>query len=249
MEVRIQGTHNFTVSNKMRDYINRKVEKLNYFKSHIHEINFHLSAEKLIYKISATLSIPKFGINKFEVTASEMYTAIDKIIHKMDVKILREKTKIQDHSNLNHEEVIHHLYDNDLEKNEPLQNIPIATKATTLADAYMQMELNKVDCFGFYLIDNDESISIAFLRKLEDDVIYLFKKHSLDKYKEYALKKTPKTIKEDSEIRDLALEQMTLEEAKESIFMHDYPFNIYLDENKKICFLYKVGNGKWQLIS
>ncbi len=59
MEIRMQGTNSFTVSQRIRDYILKRVEKLNYFGSHINEISFHLAKEKLVYRITGTLSIRK----------------------------------------------------------------------------------------------------------------------------------------------------------------------------------------------
>lgn len=249
MEVRIHGSNSFTVSNRMRGYIEKKVEKLHYFKSHINEINFHLSSEKLIYRITATMSINKFGVNKFEATAGEMYTAIDKIIHKMDVKINREKSKIQNHNNLNHQELVNFFFEHQEDKPEPTKSVSVNSKPATLMDAYMQMEMDKNDFYGFNLIHENDHVAPAFLRKLEDNVIYLFRKDGNGLYSEFSLKKEGDDIKEDQKIRELLLKEMNLLDAQKDVLNQDYPFNIYVDNEKRVSFLYKEGNGKWQLIS
>jgi putative sigma-54 modulation protein len=105
MEIKIQGAGNFTVSDKIKEYLEKRLEKLDYFKGHIDKISFHLENEKQSCKVNVTLSLKKLGFHKFEADAEDMYSAIDKAVHKMDVKIEREKTKIQDHSSLGHGEL------------------------------------------------------------------------------------------------------------------------------------------------
>jgi putative sigma-54 modulation protein len=249
MELKIQGSNNFNVSQRMKDYIAKRVEKLNFFKNHITELNFHLSSEKLLYKISANLLLRKLGLYKFEATAEEMYTAIDKIIHKIDVKINREKTKIQDHSKSSHEEMIKFFTDHDENKAEPTHHVMMHNKPATLQDAYMQMSLENIDFYGFNLIDENGEIAPAFLRKLEDDIVYLFKKTAIDTYTEYSLKVKSKEITLDKEIRKIKLHKTDLLEAQKAVLDNDFHFTIFIDEKNKIGFLFKEGNGKWKLIS
>lgn len=249
MDINIQGSNRFTVSQRMRDYILKRMEKLNYFKNHINSINFHLEAERHIYIISSTLSINKFGVYKFEAEAEEMYTAIDKIIHKMDVKINREKSKIQDHSNIAHEKTIDFFYEHDNDKPEPTKFVDLSIKPTTLLDAYLKMKLEEKDFYGFNLIEENENIAPAFLRKLEDDVIYLFKKDGTESYIEYSLKTSKKNVEKDRKIRNIELKKMNLLNAQKKILDQDFHFNLYIDDNEKINFLFKEGNGKWKLIS
>jgi len=248
MEIRIQGTNSFTVSKRIEDYILKRVEKLNYFKAHIDEIIFYLTSEKLIYKISATLAIKKSGVHKFEAHADEMYTAIDKVIHKIDVKINREKTKMQKHNNLSHQEIAEFFTHHESNKPEPTRNIQINNKPSTLTDAFLQMNVEGNDFYGFILIESDTKIAPAFLRKLDDDIIYLFKKKDEDVYSEFSIKTSNKSIEEDKKIRDIVLKKMELLDAQKDILDQDYHFNLFIDNNDKINFLFKEGNGKWKLI-
>ena len=41
MEIKIQGTKNFEVTKNIKSYLLKRIEKLNYFKSHIDTISFH----------------------------------------------------------------------------------------------------------------------------------------------------------------------------------------------------------------
>ena len=250
MDIKIQGSGSFNLSSKIEEYIKKRVEKLNFFKTHIEKITFHLESEKLIYKITATLIMKKFGTYKFEASANEMYTAIDKIIHKMDVKINREKSKIQNHNNLGHQEVVELFFEHDKNMPEPTKEISIEKKPTTLLDAYLQMKLDESTFHGFTLVQADNTVSPAFLRKIEDDHIYLYKQESGNAYSEYSLKPTDNTISEEEKIRTIELKSMTLLDAQKDVLEQDYHYNVYIDEaNNKINFLLKEGNGKWKLIS
>ncbi len=249
METIIQGSNNFTVSQEIKNYLLKRIEKLNYFKNHIDKITFHLNSEKLIYIISATLSIKKIGIYKFEAKADEMYTAIDMIVHKMDIKINREKSKIQQHNNPGHEAVIDFFYEHEKDNPEPTRNIEIYKKPLTLIDAFMQMKNDNNPIFGFNLISDDSKIVPAFLRKIDDDIIYLLQQKNKDSFSEFPLKILKKSCKEGKKIRDIKLKQMNLLEAQKNILNQEYHYDIYYDNNNQINLLIKEDNGKWLLIS
>jgi ribosomal subunit interface protein len=249
MEIQIQGTKNFEVSKNIKSYLLKRIEKLNYFKSHIDTISFHFKTEKLIYKISATISIKKVGLYKFEAKAEDMYTVIDKIIHKMDIKINREKSKIQKHSNLGHEAVVEFFYEHEKNNPEPTKNISIFNKPLTLLDAFLHMKNDNNHIFGFNLLNENNSISPAFLRMLENDIIYIFQQQNEDSFTEFPLKIEKKSIKQGKKIRDIKLKKMNLLEAQKNILNQDYHYNIYVDADDQINFLLKEDNGRWILIS
>ncbi|MBP7553934.1 MAG: ribosome-associated translation inhibitor RaiA [Spirochaetes bacterium] len=249
MNLIIQGSSNFTVSEKMKSYIKKRIEKLNYFKNHIMEINFHLDAEKYIYKVDVTLSLKKLGIQKFEVTDREMYNAIDKIVHKMDVKINREKGKIQSHSKPGVEDFVEFF--NQLEENnpEPTEYIVMNKKPTALQDAYLLMKQNQNDYFGFNLMNDNEEAAPAFLRKLDDNVVYLIKKSGDSNYKEYLLMTDDNNISIGNEVRNITLSSMSLVDAQKDILSQDEHSDVFVETtNNRISFLFKEGNGRWKLI-
>jgi putative sigma-54 modulation protein len=249
MKVKIQGSSNFTVSQRIKDYIDKRVDKLNYFQSHIDDLNIHIESEKLQFRLSAILSIKKIGVYKFEATADEVYTAIDKLVHKMDVKINREKSKIQKHNNMGHEQMIEFFFHHDKNDPEPTRNIPIKNKPATLIDAYLEMKLENQDFLGFNLIEEDSDVAPAFLRRLDDDIVYLFKKNGNGSYSEVSLKTTQDKVEESQKIREIVLEKMSLMDAQKNILDQDYHFNLFLDHQDRVSFLFKEGNGKWKLIS
>jgi len=249
MNLIIQGSSNFTVSERMKSYIKKRIEKLSYFKNHIMEINFHLDSEKYIYKVNVTLSLKRLGIQKFEVTDKEMYNAIDKIVHKMDVKINREKGKIQSYSKPGVEDFVE--FYNQLEENnpEPTEYVVMNKKPTALQDSYLLMKQNQNDYFGFNLISDKEEAAPAFLRKLDDDVVYLIKKSDDTNYKEYLLITDDENISIGNEVRNIALSTMSLVDAQKDILSQDEDSDVFVETtNNRVSFLFKEGNGRWKLI-
>lgn len=249
MNLIIQGSKNFNVSERIKSHIKKRSEKLNYFKSHIQELNFHLDAERYNFKVDAILNLKKLGVHKFKAIAPEMYTAIDKIIHKIDVKINREKNRIQSHAKPGHEELVEFFNYHERNTPEPTEIIEINTKPTTLQDALLQMKESKKDFYGFYLLEADKEPTPAFLRMLDDHILYLFTKKSDNTYIEYSLITDKEPIKIDKKIRDIKLKKFNLFQAQKDVLKDEYHFDIFIDKNdNKTGFLFKETNGKWILL-
>ncbi len=112
MNLIIQGCKTFSVSDSMKTTIEEKVAKFDYFKENIKEISFHLDKEKFAYKVNVTMITHKLGTFEFTAEDEDMYNAIDKVIHKIEEKIHREKGKMQEH-NSNREGYIESLAETD----------------------------------------------------------------------------------------------------------------------------------------
>jgi len=249
MNLIIQGSKNFNVSERIKSHIKKRAEKLNYFKNHIQELNFHLDAERYNFKVDAILSLKKLGIHKFRAVAPEMYTAIDKIIHKIDVKINREKKKIQSHAKPGHEEFVEFFDHHEKNEPEPTEINEINTKPTALHDAVLQLKESKKDFYGFYLLDQTNAPSPAFIRVLDDHIIYLFTKKNDSTYTEYSLISDKEPVTIDKKIRDIKIKKISLLQAQKNVLNNEYHFDIFIDkQNDKIGFLFKEAHGKWILI-
>jgi len=249
MNVKIHGSNNFQISESIKDYIDKRMGKLSYFESHINEVNFNLQAEKILFKINATLSVSRFGVFKFETTAEDVYTAIDKIIHVMDVKINKEKTKIQNHNNLGHEDIVNYFSDHEEDNHVQVKHIPLYSRPLTLVDAYLQMECDGTNHFGFNLILEDDKILPAFLRK-DSKKVFFYKMGKTNSIVECPLSIKGKSVKEDKKTKDLELKEMDIFEAQSALVDDKGKCKIFIDaNNKKINFLLKEDNGKLALIS
>ena len=250
MDLVVQGSSNFSVSDRMKRYIEKRIKKVSYFKPHMNEIKFHLSSEKRLYKVDVVI-VSKFGTYKFQATDREMYSAIDKVVHKMDVKIYREKSKIKNHSKADYEEgFINFFTEHERDEPEPTDTISINDKPTILQDAYLQMVDEETDFYGFQYIDEDQGSYPAFLRKLEDNILYLFKKKDDGSYAEYSLQTADKSVSISEEVRAIPLRKLNLLTAQKEVLAQDYYYEVFINSaTNNINFLFKEGNGKWKLLT
>jgi putative sigma-54 modulation protein len=247
MNLIILGSNNFNVSEKTKTYIKKRIEKLNYFKNHINDINFHISEEKHDFKIEATMVLKKQGTHKFSSLDKELYNAIDKLVHKMDIKINREKTKIQDHhSKAGHEDMVDFYYEHDKNMPEPTVSVESDKKEMKLQDALQELKNNKDDFFGFIEKDNGKKESLSFLRQTHEDVVYLLKRKSESAYGEFSLNQNGSINKE---IREISIDKLSILDEQKIILDQDDYFNIFINTaNNKLALLYKEGNGKWKIL-
>jgi putative sigma-54 modulation protein len=245
MNIIIQGSNNFNVSDKTKTYIKKRIEKLNYFSNHINDINFHISEEKHDFKIDVNMILKKIGAHKFSAQDKELYDAIDKVVHKMDIKINREKTKIQDHhSKAGHEDMVDFYYEHDKDMPEPTNSVNIDTKKMTLKDAISEMKNQKAEFYGFY---STEDKSISFLRMTHEDALYLLKRKADSSYGEFSINPTNYSVVK--ELREINLAKTSLLEAQKNILNQEYYFNIFINNStNKISLLFKEGNGKWKIV-
>ena len=253
--LQIQGSKNFVVSDRVRAYIAKRIEKLNYFKSQITEISFHLDKEKnYINKVNVTLTLKKIGTMRFESTDEKMYNAIDKVVHKMDVKINREKGKFQEHDKQGqtHEDFVQFFNEHDTDTPEPTNIIDLSPKATALTDAFMQMKETNFEFFGFNMFDEDanEKPSPAFIRKIDNDIYYIIMKKDDTTYKICNLEIDADNASVGKELYEIPLTKKNLFEAQKSIYDSDHHFKLFVYANTdKPALLFKEGNGKWGMIS
>jgi putative sigma-54 modulation protein len=96
MNIEIKGVH-VDITDSTREYINKKMQRLDFASEHIMDLLFTLSQEKRQYKIDANIKL-RWGqaIHVGEV-AFDLFEGIDSLFDKMEVKINREKKKIQEH--------------------------------------------------------------------------------------------------------------------------------------------------------
>ncbi len=246
MNVQVQGSQTFNVSERMKNYIKKRVEKLSYFKGHINDLVFNLNNEKHTFVVAARFNMPKFGQYNFEANANEMYTAIDKIIHKIDVKINREKTRIQDHSGLSTDAKVEFFYEHEKNLPEPTRDVRINEKPTTLIDAYLQMKEEHAEFLGFNFINEKNQVAPGFLRKVDDDYLYLFDKKDADNYEVWSLTTDGDAVKKVKIEMDIPIENLSTMDAQKRIMDNDFHYDVYVDTSTKaISLMFKENNGKW----
>lgn len=103
MQINITG-HHLKVTTALRNYVEKKFERLTRHFDHVININVILTVEKLIHKAEASLQVSG---NKIYADAKNegMYAAVDALVDKLDRQIVKHKEKLKDH---HQNEVEHH---------------------------------------------------------------------------------------------------------------------------------------------
>ncbi len=96
MKVEVRGIH-LTVTERMKSFIDKKVSRIDFAKDLIVDLLVRLLREGSGFKCEATINFRWGNATHMEVDCYDIYEGIDKLFDKMEVKINREKGKIQEH--------------------------------------------------------------------------------------------------------------------------------------------------------
>lgn len=103
MQINITG-HHLKVTIALKDYIEKKFQRLTRHFDHVINIHVVLTVEKITHRAEASLQVSG---NKIFADASNgnMYATVDSLVDKLDRQIVRHKEKLKDH---HQSEVEHH---------------------------------------------------------------------------------------------------------------------------------------------
>jgi putative sigma-54 modulation protein len=96
MNIDIKGVH-VEITDKIREYIDRKVPRLDFVSEHIIDLLVFLSQEGSQYSLEATINFRWGNSNHMKVKSFDIFEGVDKLFDKLELKVLKEKNKIQDH--------------------------------------------------------------------------------------------------------------------------------------------------------
>jgi putative sigma-54 modulation protein len=96
MKIDIRGVH-LEVTEKIRDYIAKKMHRLEFASEHVVDLLFSVSQEKRRFGLEANINFRWGSSNHVQVKSFDIYEGIDRLFDKMELKMLKEKRKIQDH--------------------------------------------------------------------------------------------------------------------------------------------------------
>ncbi len=96
MNTEIKGVH-LEVTDEIRTYIAKKLPRLDFAKEFFIDLLFTLSRENRNYKIEANINFRWGHSIHFGVASFDILEGIDRLFDKMELKINKEKNKIQDH--------------------------------------------------------------------------------------------------------------------------------------------------------
>lgn len=95
MQVSISG-HQLEITESLHHYVSEKVEKISKHFDHLTNTHVVLHVEKTRHIAEANINT-KGAMIHASGTADDMYTAIDRMAHKLDRQVLKHKEKITNH--------------------------------------------------------------------------------------------------------------------------------------------------------
>ena len=97
MKVDVKGVH-LDVSQRIHDYLNKKMKRLSYAEEHIVDLLLTLTQDTKAYKVEANINFRWGTTAHIGVESFNIIKGIDQLFDKLDVKINKEKEKIQEHN-------------------------------------------------------------------------------------------------------------------------------------------------------
>jgi putative sigma-54 modulation protein len=96
MNTEIKGVH-VEVDDQVRDFIAKKMQRLEFARDYIVDLLYSLSQEKSRVRAEANINFRWGNSTHVGVAGFDIFEAIDKLVDKMELKIIKEKKKIQEH--------------------------------------------------------------------------------------------------------------------------------------------------------
>ena len=96
MNVEIKGIH-LEVNQKIREYIDSKMTRLDFARELIVDILLNLTKERRRFAVEATVNFRWSVTTHVGAKAYDLYQGIDELFDKLEAKIEKEKSKIKEH--------------------------------------------------------------------------------------------------------------------------------------------------------
>ncbi len=178
---------NVYVTDSMKDYASEKLSKIEKFHDHIMDIHVIMDVQKMEQSVVVMLHLEHFRV-KVSASSTDMYASIDKAVDKLQAKIRRWKSRIQDHHKKGRSVVDMQInvlkrpftdvdfineaieLENEAERMEAYQPPQIIgtdsrpLKTLTTEEAIMKMELSD-DSFMLYRCEEDQRLKVIYRRR------------------------------------------------------------------------------------
>ena len=156
---------NMNANDRLKDTIEKKMEKLSkYFSDNI-IVNVTLSAEKNRQKIEATIRV-RGMIFRAEDVSGDIYEGIDNVVEKLSTQMSRFKTKIQKKHKDNKDFVFADWPEEVQEEIKVVKTKKFELEPMTTDEAILQMEMLE---HNFFILLNMETDSVNVVYKRKDD--------------------------------------------------------------------------------
>lgn len=168
MKTNITGK-NYTPSDKLKETIEKKFEKLDKYFSNEITGNVMTIKEKGTYKVEATINA-KGTIFRAEVRANDPYDAVDRVIEKLSNQMSKFKTKLQRKHRGQKDVMFAELpaYEDDHEEEiKVVKKKKFELTPMTVDEAILQMEMLEHNFFVFLNIETD-AVNVVYQRNDKD---------------------------------------------------------------------------------
>ncbi len=247
MQLSITG-RKLEVTPALKDYIQKKIEKIRYFFDHIIDVKVTLDVEKIYHVVDVSIHSDGKTFNLNSKT-EDMYESIDKVFDKVERQVRKVKEKYTNRKgNIPIAEVFNNV---DLEDDDQLKisNVEeITPKPMTEHEALLQLGLNKSDFLIFNNGKNNFKKSIALKNTSKDDYSII------SRYNDEWIERIVKLNNDDIEIvneNKFNISIMSSDEAIKNLMNEkNNKFYIYNDENKNsLDIVYRMQDNKLGLVT
>lgn len=164
MKTNITGK-NYTPSDKLKETIEKKFEKLDKYFSNEITGNVMTIKEKGRYKVEATINA-KGTIFRAEVKADDPYDAVDRVVDKLSNQMSKFKTKLQKKHKGQKEVMFAELPEYDEASEEEIRVVKkkkFELTPMTVDEAILQMEMLEHSFFVFLNMETD-AVNVVYKR-------------------------------------------------------------------------------------
>ena len=156
---------NIPITDSLRDYVEKRIFKMERFLGEIGEAQATLSVEKDRHRVEVTIPLNGFLLRGEEETG-DMYSSVDLVMDKLEKQVEKYKTRlIKKIKNRNLPEiVVSPVIQSEEEQPQIIRTKRFAIKPMTAEEAVMQMNLIGHSFFVFSNAESDE-VNVVYRRK------------------------------------------------------------------------------------
>ncbi|MBS3977537.1 MAG: ribosome-associated translation inhibitor RaiA [Syntrophomonadaceae bacterium] len=156
---------NIPITDSLRDYVEKRIFKMERFLGEIEEAQATLSVEKDRHRVEVTIPLNGFLLRGEEETG-DMYSSVDLVMDKLEKQVEKYKTKLIKKIKSRNlvEIVVSPVIQNEEEQSQIIRTKRFAIKPMTVEEAVMQMNLIGHSFFVFSNAESEE-VNVVYRRK------------------------------------------------------------------------------------
>ena len=98
MTFEVKGTHGYAPGESTKDYIDKKLKRLDHVKDHVADLHLTLDKEKSgEFKAESNIHFRWGVMGHIKVVDRDLFKALDLLFDKIETKATKEKEKMRDH--------------------------------------------------------------------------------------------------------------------------------------------------------